>query len=75
MENHPPLSDIDTRKSFAMRGEREREEGKEAIKLILMTLIRRSGSPANRSIKLMTLGLFCHHLGSVPPSLSVSHEC
>lgn len=45
----------------------EREEGNEAIKLILMTLIRRSGSPANHSIKLMTLGPFCHHLGSLPP--------
>lgn len=49
------------------KGERERNEGEHAIKLILMTLIRRFGSTANDSIKRMTLGLFCHHLGSCPP--------
>ena len=31
-----------------------------------MTLTRRFGSTANDSIKIMTLGLFCHHLGSSP---------
>lgn len=56
------------------KGERERNEGEHAIKLILMTLIRRFGSTANDSIKRMTLGLFCHHLGSCPPPLPLYLE-
>ena len=34
-----------------------------------MTLIRRFGSTANESIKIMTLGPLCHHLRSSPPLL------
>lgn len=61
-----PESNTSTRRVIHdEKGEREKE-GEHVIKLILMTLIRRFGSTANDSIKIMTLGLFCHHLGSFP---------
>lgn len=59
-----------------IRKEREGEEREHAIKLILMILIRRLGSTAKDSIKIMTLGLLCHHLRSLlSPLPAISQEC
>jgi hypothetical protein len=76
LEPCPSVSNIAIGKSFVMREEGGRGKGECAIKLILTTLIKRFGSTANHSIKIMTLGPFCHHLGSSSPPLpTISPEC